>query len=369
MTVDGRIDPGDLGVTLPHEHVFIDLTEAWFDQPDSAVDRRISREPVTLENLHRIRREPLNNRANGRLDSVEEAIEELSRFRDRGGSTVVDVTPKYTGGDPERVRAVGRATGLQFVHGTAFYTVGAHPSHVATASVEDLAAEFENDVRAGIGDTDVRAGIVGELGASEQIHDHEERVLRAGARAALRTGAPVNVHPPGRRPSAHQGYTYPTSRWMLDILDILDEEGLPADRVVASHMDRTRFELESDSLDYQRQLADRGAYLEYDLWGTDMYQEKFHNGWPSDPERIDAVLALVDDGCLENLLFSHDVCMKIQRTRYGGFGYAHLLENVVPMLEHHGLTRSEIDTVLRENPRRMLTFDEPSDLSEPATKT
>ncbi|MEF8868421.1 MAG: hypothetical protein V5A85_07880 [Haloarculaceae archaeon] len=360
VTVEGRVDPSDLGVTLPHEHTFIDLTEAWFDLPDSAVDRRIAREPVTLENLRHIRREPLNNRDNGRLESVEEAVEELRLFRNAGGDAVVDVTPKNTGGDPERVRQVARATGLRVVHGTSFYTQGAHPERVAEASVDDLTDEFVSDVRDGIDDTDVRAGMVGELGVSNRIMDDEERVLRAGARAALRTGAPVNVHPPGRRPTAHQDYTYPTSQWALDILDIFEEEGLPADRVVMSHMDRTRFELEPESLDYQRRVADRGAYLEYDLWGTELFQEKYHNGWPSDPERVDAVIELADDGYLENLLFSHDICMKVQRTRYGGFGYGHLLENVRSMLEHHGIEREEFDTVVEANPRRMLTFEEPA---------
>jgi phosphotriesterase-related protein len=360
VTVEGRIDPSDLGVTLPHEHTFIDLTDAWFDQPTSAVDRRLSREPVTLSNLHRIRREPLNNRANGRLDSVEEAVDELTRFRNAGGGAVVDVTPKNTGEDPKRVRQVARATGLHFVHGTAFYTRGGHPDRVSEASVDDLADEFVSDVRNGIGETDVRAGLVGEIGVSNRIEPDEETVLRAGARAALRTGAPLNVHPPGRRPTAHQDYTYPSSKWALDVLDILEDEGLSPERVVVSHMDRTRFEFDPDSLEYQREVADRGAYLEYDLWGTDFHQEKFDNGWPSDPERIDAVLGLVADGYLDHLLFSHDVCMKIQRTAYGGFGYSHLLENVRPMLEHHGLSREEFETITETNPRRMLTFERPA---------
>lgn len=359
VTTQGPVEPGALGITLPHEHTFIDLTDAWFEPPASAVDRRIAREPVSLENLRFIRRQPLTNMDNGRLESLEEAVDEISMFQQYGGSAIVDVTPKNTGHDPVRVRAVGRAAGVQVVHGTAFYTRGGHPDRVDTASVADLAAEFVGDVREGIDNTDVRAGIVGELGASNRIHEQEEKVLRAGAQAALQTGAPVNVHPPGRRPAAHQEFTYPTSRWALDILDIFEEEGLPAERVVMSHMDRTRFELEPGSLDYQRQVADRGAYLEYDLWGTELYQETYHNGWPSDQERLDAVVELVSDGYLSNLLFSQDVCMKVQRAKYGGFGYAHLLRNVVPMLRHRGVDDDQIDVILRENPRRMLTFREP----------
>lgn len=361
VTVEGRVPPDDLGVTLPHEHLFIDLIEAWFDAPNSAYERSLAHEEVSLDNLWFVRRNPLDNRDNGRLESVEEAIDELSYFHRAGGKTVVDVTPKHTGGDPQRVRAVCRDVGVQAVHGTAYYTRPAHPSHVDSASIEELTAEFVSDVRDGIDETNIRAGIVGEIGLSGRIHDQEEKVLRAGAKAAAKTGAPLNVHPPGRTSDAHQNFTYPTSKWALDILDIVEGEGLPAERVVFSHMDRSRFELESEPLSYQRQVADRGAYLEYDLWGTELFLEKYDNGWPSDPERIDAVTELVADGYENRLLFSHDVCMKIQRRQYGGFGYGHLLENVVPTLRNRGISRETLETILVDNPGDVLQFDEPRD--------
>jgi phosphotriesterase-related protein len=357
VTVEGTIPPEDLGLTLPHEHIFIDLVEAWFDMPSSAHERSLAREEVSLDNLWYIRRNPLDNRHNGRLESVEEAIDELSQYYRAGGASVVDVTPKNTGDDPKRVRSVARATGLTIVHGTAYYTRPAHPAHVDESSLEDLTEEFVSDVREGIDDTDVRAGLVGEIGLSDRIHDQEEKVLRAGARAAVRTGAPLNVHPPGRTPESHQNGTYPTSRWALDILDIVGEEGLAPDRVVFSHMDRSRLELEPESLDYQREVADRGAYLEYDLWGTELFMEKYDNGWPSDPERMKAVLELIDDGYEDRLLFSHDVCMKIQRREYGGFGYSHLPENILPTLERRGVSKDTLDQITVENPQTILTFE------------
>lgn len=248
--------------------------------PSSAHERSLAREEVSLDNLRYIRRNPLDNRHNGRLESVEKSITELSQYYRAGGAALVDVTPKNTGDDPKRVRAVARATGLTIVHGTAYYTRPAHPGSVDESSVEELAEEFVSDVREGINDTDVRAGVVGEIDLSDQIHEQEEKVLRAGARAAVRTGAPLNVHPPGRTPESHQNGTYPTSRWALDILNIVEEEGLSPDRVVFSHMDRSRLELEPESLEYQREVAERGAYLEYDLWGTELFLEKYDNGGP-----------------------------------------------------------------------------------------
>ena len=356
VAATGAVDPDRLGPVLPHEHVFIDLVEAWFELPDSAVDRRLAREPVSLENLSHIRRNPLGNRDNARLDAVDEAIEEIARFAQAGGGTIVDVTPKHTGGDPERVRSVCRAAGVHLVHGTAYYTKPAHPPGLTEPPIDELADEFVADVRDGIDDTDVRAGLIGEIGLSGRMHEAEQHVLRAGARAAVRTGAPLSVHPPGATPEANEGGAFPTSRWALLVLDIVEEEGLAPERVVMSHMDRTRLEFTPDALAYQRQVADRGAYLEYDLWGTEFSRDEFGTEWPSDAERLDVVSELVADGYVDQLLFSHDICMKAQQTAYGGFGYAHLLEHIVPRLRAAGFTDQQLDAVLVDNPQRMLTF-------------
>jgi phosphotriesterase-related protein len=72
-----------------------------------------------------------------------------------------------------------------------------------------------------------------------------------------------------------------------------------------------------------------------------------------------AVLKLIDDGYADRLLFSHDVCMKIQRREYGGFGYSHLPENILPTLEERGVSKDTLDQITVENPQTILTFDSP----------
>lgn len=356
VTVEGRIDPADLGVTLPHEHVFIDLTDAWYSEHSSAYKRKLARQPVSLDTLWFVRRNMMSHRDNMVLDSYEDAVDEVSKFRAAGGGTIVDVTPKNTGEDPEQVRAVARRTGVQFVHGTAYYTRPAHPDRIDGMSVNDIEEEFVSDVRGGIDDTNVRAGIVGEIGLSGHIHEQEEKVLRGAIRAAIRTGAPLNVHPPGRSKHSQRDRTYPTSRWCLSVLDIIEEEGLDPDRVVMSHMDRTLFE----DLAYQKELAERGSYLEYDLWGTEDYLDQYDDSYPPDGWRVEAVTELIDEGYSSQLLFSHDIAYKVSLTKYGGFGYGHVLENVVPMLRSRGIEEGVIDRILVENPKRVLTFTEPA---------
>lgn len=356
VTVTGRMDPEDLGRTLTHEHLFIDTVDALYTEPDTAIERRKAREPVSLENLPYIRRNAMQHRDNMRLDSMAEAINEVQSYVQAGGDAIVDVTPKNTGEDPESVRAVSLQTGVDIVHGTAHYVRPVHPARIDDLDVDVIADEFVSDVRDGIGDTDVRAGLVGEIGLSGRIHEAERKVTRAGARAALRTGASVSIHPPGRTEHSQRDRTFPTSRWCLEVLDILESEGLPPERVVMGHMDRTIFE----DLEYQIELADRGAYLEYDLWGMEATLDQYGDAYMSDPKRLSFVTDLIDRGYAEQLLFSQDVYTKIQRQTYGGFGYSHVLENIVPLLKKRGASRGEIDRILIDNPREMLTFVEPS---------
>jgi len=55
-------------------------------------------------------------------------------------------------------------------------------------------------------------------------------------------------------------------------------------------------------------------------------------------------------------LLGCDVCLKCRLHRYGGWGYDHLLTNVVPAMRRLGIGAEEIDTMLGENPRKYLGF-------------
>jgi len=118
-------------------------------------------------------------------------------------------------------------------------------------------------------------------------------------------------------------------------------------------------ELDHPGIDNQIELAERGAFVEFDLWGWEAYITSQEHAVASDNWRARATKEFIDEGLHSQLLFSHDVNHKWQRTKYGGFGYAHLLENVVPMLRSHGVDEEVFDRIFVENPRRMLTFTEP----------
>lgn len=122
------------------------------------------------------------------------------------------------------------------------------------------------------------------------------------------------------------------------------------------HLDRTFYE----DVQYHLELAERGVFLEYDLWGSEFSDDRFGDGLPSDKWRIDTTIELIENGHLDRILVSQDVCQKIQLTKYGGFGYAHLLDNVVPLWHEHGITKDQIREMMVENPRRLLAFEDPN---------
>ena len=84
--------------------------------------------------------------------------------------------------------------------------------------------------------------------------------------------------------------------------------------------------------------------------------------WPGcgkeacDIDLVDTVVELCDQGYDKRIMLAHDICMKFMLTRYGGWGYAHILDNIVPQFRLRGLSDRQITNMLIENPKRMLAF-------------
>jgi len=297
MTVLGPVDAADLGVILPHEHILIDLrhhafaVEAILDDPDLAVD-------------------------------------ELRRFRTAGGGTVVDVTNRYMGRNVETQMRVARETGLHVVASTGYYTELYYPPHVYQWNTNKLADEMIAELTVGIGDTGVRAGIIGEIGSMrDAISPAGERVFRAAARAHLQTGAPVSTHVL-QDELAH------------DQMDLLQEEGVDLGHVIIGHQGDHR------DLDYLASIAERGVFVQIDHIGMEFYQR--------DAARAHLIAQLVQLGYAAQILLSHDVCFKRLLHWFGGKGYDHLLTGFVPLLRDEGVAEADIQRMLVDNPSRAL---------------
>lgn len=333
MTVTGPVAIADMGVTLMHEHILLDGSTSW-KCPCHPDERKIAEQPVSMEIIGELRMNPYMNRDNVSLDDSDLALSELARYRALGGHTVVDATNIGIGRDPVKLARIARASGLRIVMGTGFYLQHTHPDWLKAMDVDDVTEFLVNDVGGGSTQPEIMAGIIGEVGVSKDFTEEERKSLRASARAARITGVPLTIHLPGWERLAH------------DVLDVVEAEGADLRHTVLCHMNPSH-----NDLAYQRSLAARGAFLEYDMIGMDFYYADQDAQSPSDEQNAQAIRSLIDMGLIDRILLSQDVFLKIMLTRFGGFGYGFILKHFVPRLKRHGVEQSAIDTMLIDNPK------------------
>ena len=344
QTVLGLVDGNELGFTLPHEHIFIDIRCYWIE-PTDPEEKKLARQKITLENLHWARYHRRSCEDCLFFNDEEMAIRETMRFKKAGGGTIVDMSCNNIGRNPKGLVNVSKATGLNIIMGTSYYVGESYTPEMKMDSrtAEDIAQEFIRDITVGVGDTGIKAGVIGEIGTSWPVKEGEGKVLRAAVMAQQETGAVVNVHPGGSQDAAS---------WCLKVLE---EAGADLSRVVFSHMTRT-FPIDARSA--RARLADKGCYLEYDIFGHDGSYPPFmaDHDVGNDAIRISQIRELIADGYLDKILISQDICYKINLSSYGGGGYALIPTVVIPVMLNRGMTEEQIHTITVENPKRALTF-------------
>jgi phosphotriesterase-related protein len=298
MTVRGPVAVRDLGVTLPHEHVFVDLS-------------KVNRNIATL------------------FDDLERMVHETARFRDAGGGTLVDVTPRNVGRRPDLLRVVAERTGLNVVMSTGWYREPWYEPIVSRSTVDACAAILVEEIERGVGGTDIRAGIIGEMGTDDAwLTPIEERGFRAAARAHLRTGLTITTHAFGCDVGLRQ-------------LDLLMEEGVPPGRVIIGHCDTW---LEAD---YLNALLARGAWIQFDTI-------RVRNEWDF-TRRAEQLERIIRAGRGHQVLLSQDICFRDLLATNGGRGYTCLLDDFLPWLvERGGIDDATARRFVTDNPQRAL---------------
>lgn len=307
QTVRGPIDPGTLGFTLPHEHTAISLwhiANRW-DYWELRRDQ-----PIILA--------------------------ELARFVATGGTALVDLTLPGVGREPAWLARLSEVSGVHIVMGAGWYREAYYPVEalIDRRSVDDLADEIVREASEGVAATGIKAGIIGEIGTDKPwLSALEERVHRAAARAARRTGLAITTH-------AVQ------SSVGLDQLTVFEAEGADPSRVVIGHADSY------PDPAYHRAIVDRGASVEFDFLGMSFTPLERHG----EGRIVESICELLAAGHVERILLSQDVCHDSQLSHYGGNGYTYLADAFLPRLRAAGVSDDEIRTITVENPRRLLTI-------------
>jgi phosphotriesterase-related protein len=305
-TVLGPIDAAQLGVVLSHEHVLVGMGEdphhyPWrFDWPK------------TREN----------------------AIRELSEAKAGGVDTIIDLTTPDLGRDVEFVRDVAQASGMNVVVATGIWRDV--PRSFWARDLDEIADIFVREIEVGIGTTEIKAGAIKVANDMGGVTPEGERILRGAARALKRTGCPISTH--------HWAPEQVGTRQV----EIFKEEGAPMDRICIGHS------ADTTDIPYLESLLNTGVYLSMDRYPGG-------NGRPEWRERNETVKALIDRGWVDRLMLGHDYApapvlaghetpTPTQPTRY-----LFCSTVAVPALKAAGVSEKEIETMLRDVPRRFLT--------------
>jgi phosphotriesterase-related protein len=344
QTVSGWIEGEALGITLPHEHLICDASFN-FSEPEEAGEKPLAYKPVSMEISSWLRYHPSENLDNCQQSDEQEAIDEAMLFKKAGGSTIVEASCISLGRNPEALARISQATGLNIIMGSGYLVHRCHPPDMSDRTEDEITEEIVRDVNIGVGDTGIRAGIIGEIGASWPLHDNERKSIRAAAHAQQITGAPLYIHP-GRI----------NNKSVLEIIEILGDAGADLSRTVISHV-----ELRIRDHDVRCQVAKAGCYIEYDSFGWEghvplsLYRHTDMN-LPNDIQRIHEIMQLIEAGYLSKILISQDIWLKSWRTLYGGWGYVHISKYVTPAMLREGMSQEQINTIMVENPKRLLCF-------------
>ncbi len=303
VTVNGPIRPEELGVTLSHDHILVD---AWGMTPG-------------YEDYGTI------------LDNEDLAIEELKGYRQAGGRALCDPTTVGIGRNPEALKRISQAVGIHIVMGCGWYRERVYPPYVFQEHPDRLADRLVQELTEGVDGTGIRPGFIGEIGTERfYITPAQERVFRAAARAQRLVGCAIMTH---------------TTHWgelALEQLDLLAEEGVPADRVIVSHLG------DRPGAHGLLPIAERGAWIDVDNLAFADYAPL--------EVRADNVVALWKAGFGGQIMLSNDISKINQLTFYGGCGYQNVITNFYPLLKARGLTDDQITTMTVRNPSKAFAY-------------
>ena len=308
MTVTGTINPDELGFTSTHEHVFLDNTRQQWS-------------------------------ANTVLNNVDLAYKELMMYKEAGGVSIIDVTTadlmdRENGRllpvkHPEAVKDMAERTGLNIILGTGWYREPYYHKRLNSTTVNQIADELVEDIETGIDGTNVKAGVLGEIGTHfSWISPVEERVFRAVARAHKKTGVLITTH----------------TNWSpvgIDHLNLLEEEGVDLRRVIVGHV---QFWPDND---YHLELIRRGAFVAFDRMGT---TNKTEFGI-----FVNAIKNIISAGFAENIVLGQDICYRADYVSYGGNGYRYMPYKMKEDFLANGISEEAYNLMVFENPRRALT--------------
>ncbi|GAA0736686.1 phosphotriesterase-related protein [Clostridium oceanicum] len=297
-TVLGDIKKEDLGFTYSHEHLHA-------VPPQSQKDRDLE------------------------ISDYDKTLKELLNFKAVGGQTLVEASTLDYGRDGSTLKKMSKEAGVNVVATTGFNKHIYYPKWVEEKSIEEIKDVLVRDIEVGMDGTDAKAGFLKGGSWYNLVHPLEDKTTRAISRAHKETGAPIWIH----TEAGTMG---------MEMVDILEEEGIDLTKVAVGHLDRN-----ADPY-YHLKLAERGVYIQFDGPGKVKY-------YP-DSIRVSLIKNLINHGFLDKLLISGDMGRASYLHAYGGGpGFKFIKTKFIPRLIDEGITKEEIDIIFKNNPANWLS--------------
>jgi phosphotriesterase-related protein len=247
------------------------------------------------------------------MHNVDLMSDEVAKVKSAGIACIVDAGHPDMGRDINFIRQVSMKSGVPIVAGGGFYTQPFYPKEISTMSEEQIIKALIKQA------DDDTLGVFGEIGSWDEITADERKVFRAVGKAHVATNLPIFTHTgiPGKS--------------ALEQLDILEDAGVKPDRVVIGHLGN----LVDANVYVHKTICRRGAFVGFDRQGG--------NG---DAQQVPMVMALIDAGFADHLMFSADASS----------GYSKTLTVFVPKLKAAGISDQVLHRITVDNPRRFLAF-------------
>ncbi len=359
MTVLGEIDSNDLGFTSMHDHILVDTS--YYNDIYGAIIPNIGEEKLVVrcQNITYLKKGYFGLSHDSLcLDDVDLASEEISYFKNAGGSSILEVSPGGIRGNIEDMKKVSENTGVNIIVSAGYYGEGSWPEGFVYKSIDELQAHIEKEIYEGIDGTDIKAGHVKI--ACNSLSETEEKALRAGARAAKKAGLTITVH---------TGLGMPFSDTIKMAKIVVEEEGVNPKKVVMAHVDQyilktldlKEYILNHESatelqIDEVKILLDMGVTISFDTFGATWGLEVIGKYLLNDYDRIRGLLPLIQAGYSKQIVLGTDMFVKFCYRKYGGDGYAAILESIIPLLKMFEVSDEDIQNMTVNNPARLLEY-------------
>ena len=310
-TVNGSLPISQMGTTLIHEHVFIDWDGA--DSTDSST---------------------WNND-----EAFEVILPYLEEVKTKGVTTILDCTPIYLGRNPQLLKRLSDATGINILTNTGYYGAMENkyiPESAFEASVDEISDIWLKEYREGLEGTGIKPGFIKiSVSKNDALSNFHKKLVQAAARTHLRSGLTIVGHTGPAKPAKAQ-------------IELLAKSGVGPEAFVWTHAQQA-------SLKSHIEIAKMGAWVSLDGMGWMAPDSTTDSTAMTLNKYLDMIENFKEKDLLDNLLISHDAGWYTHNAKDGKQNFkpfTPIFDQVIPGLKERGFTEKDINQILVKNPKR-----------------